>query len=169
MHHTQIKSAINKYSEEGYESIPVLMQTIKADYSDITDADVSKIIEGVISSKQAKPGSLNEMVKAIETGVVMKKYDLWKGEFIVLKDRRIPGTGQREVTKVQFRITGGQPKRSGQTMEPAKAEFWNKTHFTAKKQDSDMWFPEGEKFYIIYTLNDDTEQFDMTTEPMNIA
>jgi hypothetical protein len=76
--------------------------------------------------------------------VEMKRFDIWQGNLVVLKQKKHPATGQSYVTKMQFQFTGSKPSKSVSVPQKV-ADFWNDTHFTARFQSTDLLFPAGVK------------------------
>lgn len=153
MHHKTRESAITK---------------MKRVDPNISDAAIEATLELM---EKMNTGTEPELPKE-ESKTVMKKYDMWRGELVMIKDRRIPGTGGRESTHMQFRITATKPKRTGIPLPMtgnASAENWNRTHFTVQQQVTDMLFLEGMKGIIDFKLNDDTEKWDMTIKELETA
>jgi hypothetical protein len=153
LHHTQKKAAIKKMKE--------------AD-PNISDAAIEASLE--LMDKMST-GTQPELPKE-EFKTVMKKYDMWRGQLVMIKDRKVPGTGGRESTHMQFRITASKPKKTGIPLPlsgPHAAEYQNMTRFTIQQQETDMLFIEGTKGIIDFKLNDDTEKWDMTIRELETA
>ena len=101
---------------------------------------------------------------------VNKVYDKWAGELTVIKDRRIPGyTSQREITEMQFQVTSNRPNLTNIRVTPQRASDWNSSHYTARRQSTEMLFPAGEKLDMRFKLNDETETWDIVSTPLQTA
>lgn len=168
MHHKTRDSTIKKYSDQTPDFTGVLWQKIKSENPDFTDDDLHTIIEGIRGLKETPKiktmiEQLSDMPKA-----EMLRYDLLKGFLTVMKQKKIPGTGQTQVTEVRFEISDPKPVQS-QSMPAAQAEFFNQNRFTARYQPSQLYFPAGQKLDYWWKYNEDTEVFDFIVKELATA
>jgi hypothetical protein len=111
---------------------------------------------------------VRELEDKLRPVVEMRRYDLWRGDLVVKNQKMNRLSGQSYVTKIRFEFTGRKPVRSA-TMPPKSADFWNTTHFTARFQSTDLFFPEGIRYNIEWNYNEDTEEWIKTESEFEAA
>jgi hypothetical protein len=118
-----------------------------------------------LMAARARVRTLEDKLRPV---VEMRRYDLWRGDLVVLKQKMHKLTGQSYVTKMRFEFTGRKPVRSA-TMPPKTAEFWNDTHWTARHQSTDLFFPEGVRYNIEWNFSEETEEWVKTETEFEAA
>src|SRR5450432_1341356 len=100
--------------------------------------------------------------------IQMLRFDKWKGQLVVLKQKRHPGTGQTFVTQMRFDISDTKPV--GSCSVPQKvADLWNSTRFTARAQASELLFPAGIRTVRHWDLTPETEEWEVSEKPLETA
>jgi hypothetical protein len=100
--------------------------------------------------------------------VEMLRFDIWRGDLVVLKQKMNRLTGQSYVTKMQFQITGKKPSKSVSVTQK-QADFWNETHWTARAQSTDLLFPAGVKYDIYWDFDEENETWTKTEKELETA
>lgn len=159
MHHKTREAAITKMkkadpdiSDAALEATLELMEKVASPNADLDPESVTRPAANAPQSPM----------------VVMKRYDIWRGEFALSSPKTIPGTGQTIFRRVQFQFTDPKPKKSVSVTEK-DAELWNSTRFTARKQATELLFPAGKKLDYWWIYNEETEKHEFVAKELEIA
>lgn len=182
MHHKTREAAVKKMKEQNpnITDAEITMELNKMEdngkVNDETEEaaapDELKIAKARIAELEAKlatPASTIANVVGTPTApVVMKRYDMWKGEFVLSSPKTLPGTGQTLYRRVQFQFTDSKPKKSVSVTEK-DAELWNSTRFTVRKQTTELLFPAGKKLDYWWIYNEETETHEFVAKELETA
>lgn len=154
MHHKTKEAAIAKMK--------------KAD-PNISEEAIAATLELMENMAGALPAVATAPSEQIIPKAPMIKADMWRGTLMMIKDKSIPQTGQRQITKMQFQYIDAKPKRSGIVTTQDRLDDWNQSHFSARMQVTDMLLPAGQKLDMIFTLNEDSEKWEISTRKLETA
>lgn len=192
MNHLKKKAAVKKFGSNGtiYYSVDEFKKAVREEYPEATDEDIIEIVTASAVKTEQTPeqsdelkaalariaelegkqsgGSIKAAVSEVQTASLNKWFDLWKGNLELFKPRTIQGTGQTMYREIQFQLEGSKPKKSV-SVPQAVADEWNKTHFTVRKQSTEMLLPQGRKLDYWWIWNENTESYDFIVKELETA